>query len=128
MRTFKTPRGLKNHAKKSGLMSQCRRNEEVKVKASKIKLAQARKIKAKTVRPSKVDLSGWDGAFKQGTTYCQKLKTALLNILQVSLDTQCGKLSILLSLRFYVKSILENVKVKKCHLVHAYQRSENAKK
>ena len=33
-------------------------------------------------------------------------------------DSQCGKFSIFLSLRFYVKSILENVyKLKKCYFV-----------
>ena len=55
-----------------------------------------------------------------------------------SIMTQCGKCSIFLSFSFYVKSILENAKVKECHfcnfrgpefwiLVPIFQSLENAK-
>ena len=87
LRTFKTARGLKLHAKKSGQFSQCYRNNDVTVKASKIKSAEVRKNEAKTVKPSKVSLADWDGGFAKGTTLCEKVKKVCLNVLQVSLQT-----------------------------------------
>ena len=100
-------------------MSQCRRNEEVKVKASKIKLAQARKIKAKTIRPSNVDLSGWNGAFKQGTHYCEKVKTVLLNLLQVSF-TFLTLFVYIFSCLFSKNNFRNALKLSK-HLIHNYE-------
>ena len=92
LRTFKTARGLKLHAKKSGQFSQCYRNNDVTVKASKIKSAEVRKNEAKAVKPSKVSLTNWDGAISKGTKFCKNVKTICLNILQVSAIFNYGSL------------------------------------
>ena len=76
-RTFKSEKGLLQHAGRDGKASSCHRYQHVKTKASKIKKIRTRRKKAKKTPVSKVDLTGWNRAIAPGTHYTKNAKQIL---------------------------------------------------
>ena len=100
-RTFKSERGLLQHAGRGGSRSSCHRHQHVKTKTKIIKSIQARKKQAKKTPISKVDLSGWNRSIPSGSQYNSTSKHICLNAISVS--TTVWIFQNFLSLRFYVK-------------------------
>ena len=83
-RIFKSEKGLKLHAGLDGKASNCRRYHNVRKRAAKINSNKMRKIQAQKQKPSKVDMSKWEGSIPNATQYPKVAKTMALNAIKVS--------------------------------------------
>ena len=82
-KTFRTERGLKLHASKSGSASQCSRYHEMSSKAAKIRRNRERRQATKNVKIADTDFSNWNGKIPKGTHYGTNEKIMCLNLISV---------------------------------------------